>query len=465
MLVELNGSQLQGVDTTYIVYDGTNNNVEVGVDPAEAIGTITSGAIKVYINNTLQRFVIDYTYNGNINLVEIPAANLTIGDVIRIETNVRTQYSIANNSIVFSSDLTLVEDDIIVVTWFSEYPTMDIISDEYLGGKVQYQLPRKPLNLSYVWVYKNGTRLTQDRDYYVSLQRSVIYLTQETTSTDQIKIVQFGSNVYEPPKAFEIFKDMLNNYHYKRHARSNDIKLLKDLFYYDTSIEVTDSSLLGTPILNRNIPGVIIINGERIEYFEKNGNILSQLRRGSLGTAIAEKHDIGSFVIDVGAIETLPYLETQERTDFISDGSSLLIGPLDFVPPIANENTTLRQNWRSTWIRETIPEEFGPCDNIEIFVGGKRLRKDPLAVYDETKGATSTKSDIVEEAEFSVDGVSPYFRLTERVPAGTRILVIRKQGKIWYERGLVTASKGVSLLSNDTPIARFIAAKPTELPE
>jgi hypothetical protein len=321
------------------------------------------------------------------------------------------------------------------------------------------------LSSSYVWVYKNGNRLTQEKDFYISLERSVVYLTQESTSADQIKIVQFGNIIYEPPKAFEIFKDMLNNYYYKRHARNINVTLATDLFYYDTAIQVTDSSSLSVPILTRNIPGVIIVNGERIEYFEKNGNVLSQLRRGSLGTAIAEKHNAGSFVIDVGVTETLPYLETQERTDFISDGSSLLIGPLDFVPELADEISTLRKNWKSTWTKNSIPDEYGPCDKIEIFVGGKRLRKDPLAVYEESNGVTSPKSDIVIEAEFSVDGTSPYVRLTDAVPAGTRILIIRKQGKVWYERGLVTASNGISLLSNDTPIARFITAKSTELPE
>jgi hypothetical protein len=456
VLVEVNGTQLKGVDTTYVIYDGTNNAIEVGVDPAEAIGTITSGAIKVYINQVLQRFVIDYTYNGNLNLIEIPAANLTIEDVIRIETDTRTDYSIVSGNIVFSDSLPLVAGDVINVTWFSEYPTMDIISDQFAGGKVQYQLPRNPLDVNYIWVYKNGSRLTRDRDYYISLPRGVVYLTDITTIEDEIKIVQFGNIIYEPPKAFEIYKDMLNNYHYKRHSRKNAVKLSKDLYYYDTTVELTDASLLSDPLPTRNIPGVVIINNERIEYFSKVGNVLSQLRRGSLGTAIATVHSMDSFVVDAGYTETLPYLETQEKTDFTSDGSSLLIGPLDFVPA---------QGTRTEWYKDTIPAEYGPCDTIEVFVGGKRLNKNPISVYDETLGVSSPASDITKEADFSVDGATAYLRLTNPAPAGTRITVIRKQGRIWYERGQVTASKGVTLLSNTTPVADFIANMSTELPE
>jgi len=456
MLVEVNGVQLTGIDTTYTVYNGTNNAIELGIDPAEAIGTITSGAIKVYINNILQRFVIDYTYNGNLNLIEISTENLSIEDIIRIETSTRTEFSIVSGNIVIDSAVPLAVDDIINVTWFSEYPTMDIISDEYTGGKVQYQLSRTPLSVNYVWVYKNGVRLTQDRDYHISSPRSVLYLTDNTNSSDKIKIVQFGNIIYAPPRAFEIFKDMLNNYHYKRYSKKNSVKLVNDVNYYDTTIEVTNGTLLPDPLPIRNIPGVIIINNERIEYFAKTENTISQLRRGSLGTAIAEKHNADSFVINVGFTETLPYTETQERADFTSDGSTILVGPLDFIPT---------QSSRTTWYRDTIPTGYGPCDTVEVFVGGKRLIKNPMSIYNEDLGISSPSSDIMIEAEFSVDGVSKYIRLTESVPAGTRITIIRKQGKIWYDRGQNTPSKGISLLSNNTPVANFIANSSTELPE
>jgi hypothetical protein len=108
---------------------------------------------------------------------------------------------------------------------------------------------------------------------------------------------------------------------------------------------------------------------------------------------------------------------------------------------------------------------FGACDLVEIFVGGRRLRKDPLAVYRESIGSTSPDADITLEAEFSVDGITPYIRLTSAVPAGTRILIVRKIGKLWYDRGLTTATNGVSLLDNTTAIARFIDKKPSQLPQ
>ena len=52
-LVEINGKQLKGVDTSFVVYDGTNNVIQVGRDPVEAPNTATQENIQVYINNEL----------------------------------------------------------------------------------------------------------------------------------------------------------------------------------------------------------------------------------------------------------------------------------------------------------------------------------------------------------------------------------------------------------------------------
>jgi len=457
ILVNINNSLLKTVDTKYQTYDGTNNSIEVGIDPDEVIGVITSGNINVYINDNLQRFVIDYTYNGNENLITIPQSKLSIGDIIRVETTVRTEYSVSGNTLTIDPLVSLNDGDRIEITWFSEYPTMNIIADRYTGGQVKYQLDRVPLSDNYIWVYKNGQRLTKNRDYSLSLPAGDVYLRETTTTADEIQILIFGELIYQPVKAYEIFKDMLNNFHYKRHSRNNNIKLVKDLNYYDTSFEVTRGDLLADPIPSRKIPGVVIINNERIEYFTKEGNVISQLRRGSLGTGIATLHKQGSFVVDAGASETVPYNEGQEQIDFFSDGSSTMVGPLDFVPAQATRV--------GVWSRTTIPAEYGPCDELEVFVAGRRLRKNPIAVFDESKGPTSPAADTTLEAEFSVDGAEPYIRLTSAVPAGTKITIIRRQGRIWYNRGENTASSGESFLSNNTPIIKFIAAKGTELPE
>lgn len=475
-IVELNGRYLNGVDTNYYTLDNTFLSTDgstyeflIAVDPLEPPGSVLSSNITVRVNNKLQTFIQDYIYDGTRKVISFEIDKLSIGDVIRIENDLTAEYKIVNNAVQLSELLELSYGDNITVTWFSEYPSMQIISDEYTGGKVNYRLVHDIVDASYVWVYKNGNRLTQDKDYYVSAQRKLVYLTTESQPTDRIKIVMFGSVVFKLPAAFEIHKDMLNVYHFKRYS-IGDVTLAKALNYYDQEILVNDSSSLDEPVISRNQPGVIYIGGEKIEYLVKSGNTLSQLRRGCFGTPIATTYPQGSQVVNLGNSETIPYNETQDRYDFVSDGSTLLVGPLDFTPKKSDRSfyrisSTSIVNNSTVTTYHSIPENYGACDEIEVFVAGRRLRKSSLTVYDEALGSSSPSADVELEAEFSVDGETGYIRLTEPAPAGARIFIIRRTGKIWYERGLTTASKGITFLDNDTAIARFIANSSTKLPE
>jgi hypothetical protein len=455
VIVEVDGVKLKGVDTTFAIYDGTTNKFILGVDPEEAPGAILTSNIEVYVNDVQQEFINDYVYNGTTKELEI-VAPLTTGDEIKIINDLRSEYTVSGNSLTIKGSVSMTEGSTIDVTWFSEYPSMGIVTDRFTGGKVNYKLPFAPLATSYVWVYKNGIRLISDIDYSVSLPRGVVYLTDATTESDIITITIYGTDVFRLPVGYEVSKDMLNVYHFNRFNYNNEVRLLTNLNYYDQSITVTNASTLAVPLPERNVPGAVMINNERIEYLEKNGNVLSKLRRGTQGTAIKETHSANDLVVDVSIAEQLPYTESQERLDYVSDGSSLLIGPLNFVP-----SQTEDPNWYS----ETIPSEFNRCDTIEVFAGGKRLRKTSLTVFDETLGATSPAGDKQLEAEFAVDGVNPYVRLSQSLPAGTRITIIKRVGNTWYDRGTNTATSGVTLLDNATPISQFIAAKSTGLPE
>jgi hypothetical protein len=454
MVVEIDGRYLRGPDTTYFEYDGITRSFTLGTDPVEPAGTILTSNVKVYINNQLKEFITDYEYNGTSKVLTINASSLQLGDEIRIENDLRAEYTIVNNNLVIDSGVTLTVDSIIDVTWFSEYPTFGIVSDEYSGGKLIYQLSRVPLSIDYVWVYLNGMRLTQDRDFTVSLPRAVVYLNTDTQSSDLIKIVSFSEDVFRQPSAFEISKNVLNQYSFKRFAF--ETKLKNELTYYDQSIEVLDSSVLSDPDRENNRPGAIFVGSERIEFFRKTGNVLSQLRRGTAGTAIKEIHAAGTFVADSSYKENLPYTENNDRIDFVSDGSTLMIGPLPFVPAKSNV---------ASWYRESIPSDYGQADTIEIFVGGRRLRKTWISIYDENIASYSPAGDKQVEAEFSVDGDEPFIRLTEAPIAGTRITIVRKTGQSWYDKGLQTANSGVSLLDNENAVAKFIANKVTIIPE
>jgi hypothetical protein len=451
LLVDVNGVLLTGVDTTYGVYDGNTNSFKI----ERGTGYPTPNNVKVYVNNQLKDFLIDYTFNESLTVVTID--DLSIGDTIIIENNSIADYTVHGNLLSINDGI-LSTGDVINAVWFTQYQAMKLITDEHVGGKSSYLLAIKPIDTSYVWVYVNGNKLTPTVDYYLSDDRTRVYLNKQTIATDTVKVVVFGAKICTT-KAYEISKDMLNVYRYNRYS-ANSVKLAGDLNYYDTELSVTDSTDLYVPNPVRNKPGIVSINGERIEYFEMTGNVLSKLRRGCYGTAIATIHQADSYVVNVSDSERVPYNETEykETVSIPDNDSSLEVGPLSFTPI---------KSTRTNWAPGQFPEHYGPCDQIEVFFNGKRLRKNPIMVYNEVNGISSPVADVMEDAEFAVNGTDDYILLsrsvTENIPADTivNIAVYRRVGKVWYEQSLSTASTGITLLDNNTPMAKFISEKTT----
>ena len=93
-------------------------------------------------------------------------------------------------------------------------------------------------------------------------------------------------------------KDVPNRTHYKRIDDNPMYKLANDLNWYDTKIDLVSATGLAEPKQNIRIPGVVFINGERIEYLVKQGNSLRQLRRGTLGTGVNALLTAGTEVED-----------------------------------------------------------------------------------------------------------------------------------------------------------------------
>ena len=97
--------------------------------------------------------------------------------------------------------------------------------------------------------------------------------------------------------AYRVFKDILNRTHYRRLSKKHSTRLTLALAVSDTTLTVTDGTVLPDPSTGYNQPGVIFIGTERINYFEKSGNTLSRLVRGTLGTGVQD-HSAGSVVVD-----------------------------------------------------------------------------------------------------------------------------------------------------------------------
>ena len=440
VIVDIDGIALTPPDGTFAVYNGSNNVLRIGIDPDIPTYSIPLESISVYVNDMPLDYITQWSYEPTARTITILSDNLSLGDKMLVEITNTSMYSLVNDNIVLSDDLTFTTGQKLNVTWFKNYEHLQLIRDVFAGGKYSYQLQTVPTGVSYIWVYVNGIALIQDIEFELDNLRSVVHLKEETALTDVVQIITYGVTTRSQPLTFEIFKDMLNRHQFKRGVITQ-LKLDRDLTYYDSTIQVTDATDLPAR-------GIIAINSERIEYQTKNGDVLGQLRRGIFGTAIAELHVRKSNVINVSDSETLPYAETQTKDDFYGNGSTKIFGPLPFVP-----SKTVITNWA----RNTIPSNYYQSDDIEVFVAGRRLIKAPMALFNEN----TPTADTIVEAEFAVDGLTPYVRFTTAPAPGARITVIQRRGNVWHTIG---NNISTSLTHDTTAVAKFIQERSSLLP-
>jgi hypothetical protein len=301
-----------------------------------------------------------------------------------------------------------------------------------LLSRGEIKLDKKIPGPEYAWVFLNGKFLTSQADYTLSDNRQSIILSERPIKNDRIEILYFTADVSKQKFAYRIFKDVLNRYHYKRINSGMEYDLAVDLNWYDLSINLKSSDGLDEPNKELAIPGIIFINGERIEYFVKQGNVLRQLRRGTLGTGVKDVHSANSRVFHQGVSETIPYQDTTYTQLFTGDGAA----------------KTFNLNWTPTSVNE-----------FDVFVAGTRLRKatpiDPnnstadtnYYQYNEALDQDSPGGDVVVPAEFTVE--NNILTLVTAPLADTEIRIIRKTGKIWND-------DGISLASSKNTISRFL---------
>ena len=275
----------------------------------------------------------------------------------------------------------------------------------------------------------NGQLLSANIDYTITENLKYLKVTKPLVKSDRLDIVHFAGNRANEKFGFRIFKDMLNRTHYKRLNNSKIYALDENLNYYDDSITLISAEGISQPDPSINVPGVVFIDGERIEYFKVENNVLSQLRRGTLGTGVKEVYKAGEEMMDQSAYQTVPYTDEIRTLQFEADGST----------------ASYILDWATTNINE-----------FEVFVAGRRLRKNAIQVFDTTIDQDSPEADITVDAEFTLS--SNTVTLNTVPVAGTKVFIIRKIGKIWQ-------SSGESLRVAENPIAEFLRDQTIDLPK
>lgn len=413
--------------------------------------------ISVFVNGDKKDYGIDFSVDFGLNRVTMNVTAVSVGDIVTIIINKDLDYEVTGTNPgnvylkIKNSSLLAYGDTIEVLSFYNHnsqnilryrntFVTSTIVQEtvqyylfsQFKGGLVKLQ--RAVTDISAAWIMLNRTLLTPNVDY-ILLDSITVKLnpTIQIDQTDTVDVMQFDDRKSSTiPISFVKFKDILNRNSYYR-LNYKFTQLASDLRPFDRVIEVIDGAVLDEPSRAKNKPGVIEIAGERVEYFVKNGNFLSQIRRGTLGTGVKDVHLSGQVINNIGISETVPYGDNTEVYEFVSDGSTL-----EFTLPFVPVKTAI-----ADWYRDTIPLTHGQCNQVDVFAAGRHLRKSPLVRYDKAVGPDFESDTIQVEAEFSVDGVNygtisapeGRIRLTSAIPAGTKVVVTRKVGQMWQNSG------------------------------
>ena len=107
------------------------------------------------------------------------------------------------------------------------------------------------------------------------------------------------------------------------------------------------------------------------------------------------------------------------------------------------------------------------------FIGTNLIKKHNIEIaYDsEETNSLGVSSDVVQTPEFTIEPVGDstgkgYYKLVLRDEPqdGLELKVVQKQGRIWYEQGLGTASNGATLQRAETKEAKFLLERTSGLP-
>jgi hypothetical protein len=482
--------------------------------------TTNDERIRVYLNGKELRRGFEYYISGN--QVTITVDSFKINDVVAIVSKPNiSDYDydiILHPTPVVMLNPGFVPGTELRVITYTDHDAMLIRTERFPGvaGR-RYKISRPVLDTNYLWVIVNGIPLINQLDYEVLDDRVTVQISSkfEHYPNDNITIISISdSPLATTVLGYRMFSDIFNRTHFKRLSKQNTTYLTRELNFTDTEIHVADSSVLTPPLAAKNIPGVIIVDGERIEFFTVNGNVLGQLRRSTLGTAPSFYSEEHTKVIDQSPEQTIPTKETVlvqtqltstlTNTYFISSSTGIL-------------NTGTYHQFNNSGI--TLSADYAAVDQIDVIYGGRRLRKagifhqDITAAYDSPQFVlngsvasvdqlpvttvlgegyiiTATNQVWVYENSRELDSVAGYvyhglnyvpaefsvtlsnlpnvsaelvLNIQEGLKPGVKLTVIKREAAVWND--VINKAQTRSLMDSTTSPARFIQARPAELPD
>jgi hypothetical protein len=494
-------------------------------------------SVRAYVNGIELKRGFEYTVvGGSTNINDVGHASVTINfdklhrnDVVAILNKPKTfqdwDYDIVDGVLTVEAGVAIPQNELKIIT-YTDHDDMLIRTERFngLSGR-RYKISRPILNENYLWVMVNGVPLVGGVDYSMLEDRVTVQISPDVviTSADYVTIITISdTKLTSDILGYRIFNDMFNRTHFKRLSKKNTTYLTQALEFTDTEIHVADASVLVPPLTAYNIPGVVLIDGERIEFFTINGNVLSTLRRATLGTSPSFYSNVNTKVIDQSPDQTIPYKENIYRQTILTSTATNTYS-ISSSSYIINTGTYHQFNNNGIVLPAEIISSNNTVDAvnyIDVTYGGRRLNKagtflqDITLSYDSPRfvlvgttssadllPATSTVGDgyivtatnqvWVYEESSSTDAsngyvyrglnyIEPEFTITtitnssfsialnipKGVGEGVRLDVVTRsfaRSTVWNDTISITETK--PLMDSNTVQAKFLQAKPAELPD
>jgi hypothetical protein len=307
-IVTWNGRRLLPPDIVY--YVATGNRKTYPVTHGVNYDSVTSGELEVYVNGSKKLSGKDYIFKESDLTITFKKGKVVDGDALAFVILKDHEYEIQGTELSITGAVEITGNDTLIVTTYNNHDGLSMRKERFTGTyNGRYVLSRTVYSSNYVWVEINGRPVVAEVDYTLDNDKQTVRLAKRLTDADTVVITTLETGNYDL-LGFRIFYDNYGRTHYKRLSGQNTTELVANLLPDDDSITVFDSDVLTPPDIEKRIPGVIVIDGERIEFYKMENNRLSQLKRGALGTGVKALHPAGTLVVDQGINQTIRIKDT-----------------------------------------------------------------------------------------------------------------------------------------------------------
>jgi hypothetical protein len=455
VIVEQNGKRLLPPATIYFTADGITESYSLNQNYNWGQAVPSRKVIEVYVNGAPVTPNVGFNLIQNENRIQFLPNVLKQGDAVAICILLNYEFTVSNNNLNVTVNTTSTST--ITVHSFSNHDSSLIRTERFTGGTGnRFQLSRNVTGPEYLWVEYNGKPLMRNFDFSIINSNQVILADKFVPQrTDQISITSV-SNILDTDKilGYRLFLDNLGRTTYKRISTANSTQLATTLTSTATSIELVNASVLTPPDFSKFIPGVIIINGERIQFYNITGNTLTQLVRGSLGTGIRDSYPAGTTVLDQGVGQTLYVKDAQQ----------------EWMTNVTN-TMTLHYDISSLTVKNSTSTAY------DVYYQGRLLRKpgtvftltNTAFAYDSNEtNAEGTQSNVTLSGEYSISNGTLILNTGTVLTLGSRIQVNSRYGQSMYAQIQPGTTHNIpvdQMHKNATAQVEFLSRSPAALPD